>query len=115
MAGLASVGDGPLGRLQCRVHPHVVVLNPCQRVVGDVEGEVVACGLEHRQRLLDERGQPLSRRALRLDVEADGVRLDPPAELGDTIARRRGSLGEGFRAPERVVAVACPEQGVDRE
>ena len=39
--------------------------------------------------------------------------LDPPAELADTIACRRGTLGEDIRAPERVAALACPEQGVD--
>ena len=42
----------------------------------------------------------------------DHARLDPPAELADTIARRRGTLGEGICAPERIVAPACPEQGV---
>ena len=82
-----------------------------ERGVGDVQSQVVAGGLEHGQRLLDERGQ-LLRRALRLEVEAEHARLDPPAELADTIARRRGTLGEGICAPERVVAPACPEQGV---
>ncbi len=33
-----------------------------------------------------------------------------PAELADTVARRSGSLGEGFCAPQRVVGPACPEQ-----
>ena len=55
-----------------------------------------------------------SARALRLEVDrADRLPAsDPPAQLADTIARRRGTLGEGICAPERVVAPACPEQGV---
>ena len=60
---------------------------------------------------LDERRQPLGRRALRLEVEADHARLDLPAQLGHAIAGRRGALGEGICAPERVAALASPVQG----
>ena len=111
-AGLLSVGRGPLVCLQPRVRPRAHVRHLPERVVGDVEGEVVAGGLEHRQRLLDERVQ-LLRRSLRLEEGAEQLLLDPPAQLADTIARSRGPLGEGIRAPERVAALACPEQGVD--
>ena len=51
------------------------------------------------------------RRALRLEEEPDCARLDPPAELADTIACRNGALDEGIRAPQRFIAPACPEEG----
>ena len=107
-----SMGDGPLECLQRRVHLPAHVRHLPERGVSDVQGEVVAGGLEHGQRLLDERGQLLGR-ALRLEEDAEDARLDPPAQLADAIARRRGPLGEGIRAPERFAALACPEQGVD--
>ena len=76
MASLPSMGAGPLVRLQCSVHPTAHERHVRKRVVGDVESEVVAGSLEYGQRLLDKPRQPLSRRALRLEVEADVARLD---------------------------------------
>ena len=43
--------------------------------------------------------------------QAEQAPLDPPAELGDTIARRRRTLGEGFRAPQRVFGRCPPRTG----
>ena len=110
MARLPSVGEGLLVGLQPRLHLRALERHIRERRVGAVKGKAVSGGLEHGQRLLDERSQPL--RALRLAVEAEHAPLDPAAELADTIARRRGTLGEGVCAPERFVALACPEQGV---
>ena len=94
MARLPSVGEGPLVGLQPCVHLPAHARHLRERGVGDVQRQVVAGGLEHGQRLLDERGQ-LLRRALRLDGEAEHARLDPPAELADTIARRRRHARRG--------------------
>ena len=44
---------------------------------------------------------------------AEGALLDSPAQLSHAIARGRGPLGEGIRAPQRFAALASPEQGVD--
>ena len=91
MVRLPSVGEGLLAGLQRCVHLRAPECHLPERGVGDVKSQVVAGSLEHGQRLLDERGQLL--RALRLEVEAEHASLDPPAELADTIARRRGTLG----------------------
>jgi hypothetical protein len=105
------VGEGLLDGLQRRVHLRAHPRHLRGRGVGDVQSQVVAGSPEHGQRLLDERGQ-LLRRTLRLEVEAEHACLDPPAELADTIPRRRGTLRSGICAPERVVSPACPEQGL---
>jgi hypothetical protein len=81
-------------------------------VVANVQGKVVSRGLEHRQRPFDERTQLLGC-ALRHEVDVDDTLLDSPAQLTDAISGRRGSLGEGTRTPERLTALAGPEQGVD--
>ena len=45
------------------------------------------------------------RGALRLAAEAEQAPVDSPAELVDTIAGRRRTLGEGIGAPDRVSAL----------
>src|SRR5207247_8390096 len=59
-----------------------------------------------------ERGQPVGR-SLRLQERAEQALLNPAAQLTYPIARHRGPLGEGIRAPERVVSLPCLKQGVD--
>ena len=102
-----GVGGGPLVCLQRRVHLPAHVRHLSERGVGGVEGEVVAGGLEDGQRLLDERGQPArSRPPARARCGAC-----PPGSSRTArphVARRRGPLGEGIRAPERLGALALP-------
>jgi hypothetical protein len=106
------VGCGPVECLKPGVHSCAHGRHPADRVVAGVQGDIVAGGLEHRQRPLEEGGQVLGR-ALRLEVEAEHARFDPRAQLADTIARGRGALGEQIRTSEPVDAPACPEQGVE--
>ena len=110
MACLPGVGEGPLVGLHLGRHLPARERHVRQCGIRDVEGQVVASGLEHWQRLLDELGQ-LLRSALGLELDAGDARPDLPTELGDTIVRRRGSLGEGICAPERIVGPPCPDQG----
>src|SRR5947208_11363306 len=106
------MGEGPLVCLQPRVDLPAHVRYLPERVVGGVEGEVVAGGVEKGERVLDQGGQLLPR-ALRLEVHPEQTLLDPAAELTNTIARGRGALGEGTCAPERLAALAYIEQGLD--
>ena len=110
-AGLPSVREGPFAGFQRRVHLCAYARHLGERGVGDVQRQVVAGGLELGQGPLDGCGQ-LLRRALRLEVEPEHTRHDPPGDLADTIARRSGPLGEEICSPERVVGPACPEQGL---
>jgi hypothetical protein len=80
-----------------------------ERGVADVERQVVACCLEHRQRLLDERGERL-RAVIGHEIEAEAAGLDPSAELAEAIAGGSGSLGERLRTPDCLVSSAGPGQ-----
>jgi len=66
---LPSVDGGPLVCLQPGVHLPAHVPNLPKRGVSDVQRRIVASGVEHGQRLLDEGGQ-LFGRALRLEEGA---------------------------------------------
>src|SRR5438093_1426949 len=104
------MGGGPLACLERRVNLSVHARRMSERGVCLVEGEVVVGGLEKGQRAFDHGGQLLGR-ALRLEVHPEQTLLDPAAQLTNTIARGRSPLGEGARAPERLAALACIEQG----
>ena len=108
---MLGVLEGDLAGLQRGVHPPALPLNLRDRGVGDVTSQVVACCLEHGQRLLEECGQPLRRALLRLDGGAEDARLDPRAELADMIARDGGTLGEGS-ARRSASSPLLPEQSV---
>jgi hypothetical protein len=105
------VGGGPLVCLQYGVHLRAHVRHRPERGVSGVEGEVVAGGLEHGQRLLEERGQLLGR-ALRFQPGAEPALLDPSAQFSDAVACGGGPLGERAGASERLAAFAGLEQGV---
>src|SRR5439155_44834 len=53
-------------------------------------------------------------RTLRLEGHADDARVDLAAQLANAIARGRSPLGDGLGPPERLVALASPEQGIDK-
>jgi hypothetical protein len=44
-------------------------------------------------------------------LESEHVSPDPPAQLADAIARRRGTLGKSVGPPERLISPAGPDQG----
>ena len=100
-----------LGCIDHRVHVRLHERNLPQRGVADVQSQVVVSGLERRHCLLGESRQVVGR-ALRLERDADEAHLDSRGQLAHAIARSRGPLGDGLGVPERVVASACPEQGV---
>ena len=106
-----SMSNGPLESLHLRVHLRAHVRHPREGDVCDVQGEVIVGGLEHRQRLLDERSQLLGR-ALRLEMDAEDALLDLAEQLAHAIAASRGALDEGACALRGVVAPACREQGL---
>src|SRR6266511_25262 len=97
-ARLLRMHEGALTCLQPRVKLAAHARHLAERAVSDIQREIVTGRLEYRQRLLDERGQPLGR-ALRLEEGAEQTLLDSPAQLTDAVAGSRGPLGEGTRAP----------------
>ena len=99
---------GPLVCVQRCVRPGVLERDLPQSVVGGVEGEVVARGLKHRLRLLDEHRQA-RRGALWLEGHSNDARLDPPANLAHLVTGTRCPLGDGIRAPKSGVAIARPK------
>ena len=71
-------------------------------------------------RAASKMGNASSTRAFSFAVSPSGsrfvrmtVRLDPPAELRNLVACVRGAVRERIGAPERLVDLACPEQGLD--
>ena len=66
---LPSVDESPLEGVERRVHPPAPVCHVSERAVSKVQARVVLSGLDNRQRLLEEGGQPV-RRSLRIEVEA---------------------------------------------
>ena len=90
------MGCGALIGVQHRIQLPVHVPHLAERGVRDAEGDVVAGGFELGQCLVQEHGQLLGR-ALRLEEATEQALRDPGAQLGDAIARGRGSLAESAR------------------